>query len=399
MMAEENIQIPLFETFLELMQLEKDQPHKSVEPDSYLLLIDRLRKGYMLNSRDELLFFCKKLWLKPFHLNSSVINEKVLETVLFKNLDMYAKPEEKADTTPSAKDKKSDTKKESNKKQREDDTPVENDLPAPGQEEEPIKAAAPQIAEKISLVLSIEETASGNRIASQDYSTLFNDKNYRFNYEYLPVSRRFIEQTVRSLRYRLKGIGRPLIDIEATVKDTATKGYFENWTVREEDGFVTRWTLLMDQEGSMIAFHSLQEAIIEAALNGTIKNEGDVFYFRNVVTGFLYTNSFRTRSVPISELASGPGRNILIVSDAGAARGYRNLDRVQDTYTMLYELRKHRIAWLNPLPRERWSNTSAEDISSFVSMFETGDDYADNLGNIVQLFKSKLVPRLSNQAW
>ena len=154
---------------------------------------------------------------------------------------------------------------------------------------------------------------------------------------------------------------------------------------------MTRWTLMFDRGGSMIAFHGLQDALAEAAFKGTIRNDGDLFYFRNIPSNFLYTNIQRTRSVPFEEIADGPQRNILIVSDAGAARGSFNEDRIHDTYTMIYNLRKHHVAWLNPLPRERWKNSSASIIMQFVNMFEPGNDYSDDLGNIVRLFKSKIV--------
>ena len=104
-------------------------------------------------------------------------------------------------------------------------------------------------------------------------------------------------------------------------------------------------------------------------------------------------NAEHTESVSLRTFAASKRRNILIVSDAGAARGYLNEDRIQQTYTLLHRLRKHRIAWLNPLPRERWKNTSADIISDFVHMFETGDDNGDDLGNIVRLFKSKIPSR------
>jgi uncharacterized protein len=242
------------------------------------------------------------------------------------------------------------------------------------------------------LVINIEESTASYGVGQhQDYSHYFNDKKFKFNYTYLTISPRFIEQTIRSLRYKVKGTGKPVLDVEATVKDVGSKGFFDKWMLSEEEDHVTRWTLLFDREGSMVAFHGFQDVLANAALKGTIKNEGDLFYFRNVASEFLYTNTHRTRSAPFEEIAYGPARNILIVSDAGAARGTFNEDRIKNTYTMLYHLRKHRVAWLNPMPRERWKNSSASIISEFVSMFEPGNDYSDDLGNIVRLFKSKII--------
>jgi uncharacterized protein with von Willebrand factor type A (vWA) domain len=149
--------------------------------------------------------------------------------------------------------------------------------------------------------------------------------------------------------------------------------------------------MLFDRGGSMVAFHNLQDALTEAIIKGTIKNEGDIFYFRNIARNILFTTPEQAHAVQFDDIVKGPRRNILVVSDAGAARGTFNEDRVQNTYTMLFHLRKHRIAWLNPLPKERWKNSSASVIARFVNMFEAGNDYSDDLGNIVRLFKSKIV--------
>jgi hypothetical protein len=48
------------------------------------------------------------------------------------------------------------------------------------------------------------------------------------------------------------------------------------------------------------------------------------------------------------------------------------------------------VAWINPMPRVRWTNTSAEMIASYVDMFDIGEGGVDELANIVRLFKSKI---------
>lgn len=389
-----DIELPLYNAFIELMRLEKNQPNKGIDSESYLELLDILHKGYVLNSKEELVFFCKKLWLKPFHTGNSPITEQVLETILLDNLRAYETKAEKevakqTNNQPDKTAKTGDVKNTNNNEEggnekQEDDINKEQEKP-------PEKETLTPAPTSVPLVINIEESDADNSFDQQDYSHFFNDKKFKFNFTYLAVSPRFIEQTIRSLRYKVKGTGKPTIDIEATVKDTASKGYFDNWLLREEEDFVTRWTLLFDRGGSMIAFHGLQDALADAAFKGTIKNDGDLFFFRNIAREFLYTNIQRTRSVAFEDLVNGPLRNILIVSDAGAARGSFNEDRIQHTYTMIYNLRKHHVAWLNPLPKERWKSSSASIISEFVNMFEPGNDYSDDLGNIVRLFKSKIV--------
>jgi uncharacterized protein with von Willebrand factor type A (vWA) domain len=62
---------------------------------------------------------------------------------------------------------------------------------------------------------------------------------------------------------------------------------------------------------------------------------------------------------------------IIIFSDAGAARGLYNQQRVNWTYYFLTRLRRvaRQITWLNPMPANRWTNTTAAAIATFVPMF------------------------------
>ncbi|PSL27672.1 hypothetical protein [Chitinophaga ginsengisoli] len=390
MYSQADITFPLQNAFLEIMRVEKDMPHKGVDLSSYLLLIDTLKNGYGLNSREELLFLCKKLWLKPFHLRSNIMNEQVLEEILDRHLGIYTQqdfllPADKKTTEREATKgigKDEGTKKPLTAHGKED---VSNDQ---GSSQTTETLADEEVGE-LNFYISEVKDDTGATTADHNYNHLFRKKNYTFDNRYLPVSRRFIEQTIRSLRYKVPGAGRPTVDIPATVEEVARKGYFDEWKLTEEDGFVTRWTLLIDHEGSMVAFKDLTDAIVESATTGNVKNEGDVFYFRNYPSEYLFTNPEHTRSVKLRKLITSPPRNILIVSDAGAARGYYSEDRVRKVFRLLYQLRSHRIAWLNPLPEQRWKGTSAEKISTYVKMFEPGNDNSDHMGNIIQFFKTK----------
>jgi uncharacterized protein len=61
------------------------------------------------------------------------------------------------------------------------------------------------------------------------------------------------------------------------------------------------------------------------------------------------------------------------VSDAGAARGFYMPNRIEKTRRMLHQIAAcpnvARTVWLNPMPRDRWWATSAEDIAGLVPMF------------------------------
>ncbi len=380
------IQLPIYQTFKALMTLEKNQDHKGIEANSYLLLLNTLQSGYFLNSFSELLFLCEKIWLKPFHTNTHPVNKTVLCDLLIKNLKEY----NTEIISPT------DIKKKKKTPINPTDIPVINPTPTPNTQSqpEPFVLNNTQInTPKTDLYLSITNDDNNTTAitAKQNASNLFNQNNYTLNYKHLPVSPRFLEQTFRSLRYKAKGRGKKTIDFEGTINQIAAQGYFTNWAYKKTDTFITQWTLFLDHEGSMIAFEDLLKAIPIAAFEGSMINKGEIYFYKNYPVNFLYTNEQHTKSITFNEFANGPQQNILIISDAGAARGWYNQDRVLKTYTMLYKLRKHRIAWLNPMPKNRWANTSAASIANFVNMFELGTNITDGLGNIVRSLKSKIV--------
>ena len=70
---------------------------------------------------------------------------------------------------------------------------------------------------------------------------------------------------------------------------------------------------------------------------------------------------------------------LLVVSDAGAARGATNRRRVEQTKVFVSEAANAAwwpIAWVNPMPRSRWTRTTAERIAAVpgLNMFELNED-------------------------
>jgi uncharacterized protein len=70
-------------------------------------------------------------------------------------------------------------------------------------------------------------------------------------------------------------------------------------------------------------------------------------------------------------IGTGPDTAVVVVSDAGAARGSmdpaRNLAAVAFVRA-LYE-RRQRVVWLNPMPAELWAGSSAAQLARHVPMF------------------------------
>ena len=92
----------------------------------------------------------------------------------------------------------------------------------------------------------------------------------------------------------------------------------------------------------------------------------DVRYFHDVPLGMVFRDLEQRTPVTIEETAA-PFTNagILVYSDAGAARGGMDNTRLGHTAEALATLRRYTttIAWLNPVPRDRWAGTTARAIS------------------------------------
>lgn len=124
----------------------------------------------------------------------------------------------------------------------------------------------------------------------------------------------------------------------------------------------------------MVPFHRLTRRLArfvdEADERGLTRR--DRYYFHNIPSEGLFTNPNLTRGVPYEEVLAGcsPSTGVLIVSDAGAARGGRLLQRIQLTTRFLMQIgaiTRH-LFWLNPMPSDRWPGSSAQIIAHRVRM-------------------------------
>ncbi len=199
-----------------------------------------------------------------------------------------------------------------------------------------------------------------------------------------PISRRAMEYGREYLRCPRRDGPATIIDIDATVEKAARQGYLLDTVYRREMSDHSHLVLLVDRKGSMTPFHPLARDLVATAMRSAeekLIGRLDVYYFRNVATASFHIDPF------LGELDRIDGRpltmdeslnrhkgdmRIMILSDAGAARGNRALGRIEATEDMMAHLSRRTkfIAWLNPMPEKRWRWTSASIIARMVPMFE-----------------------------
>ncbi len=191
---------------------------------------------------------------------------------------------------------------------------------------------------------------------------------------YFPLSRRSMIYGWRFLRRMVADGCLDVLDVPATIQAVSDRGYYLAPVYRRRERNAARLLLLIDQNGSMMPFHRFTRDLIETArLESPLAPENVmVCYFHNVPGAHLYGDLYLTEPILTADLLGQCDRDtsVLIVSDAGAARGYRRQERIQTTTRFLLRLRQHTnlVAWLNPMPSKRWAGSSAEILAYLVSM-------------------------------
>ena len=192
---------------------------------------------------------------------------------------------------------------------------------------------------------------------------------------YFPVSRRSMAYGWRFLRRMVGDGAMVVVDIAATVQRVTEQGYYLAPVYRRRQRNATRLLILVDQNGSMMPFHRFSRDLVETAREGSCLDAENVrvFYFQNVPGAYVYEDVYLTKPVKMAEVLESVEleTSVLVVSDGGAARGYRRQERIQATTRFLLRLKRRSslVAWLNPMRRERWEGSSAEILAYLVPMF------------------------------
>lgn len=163
------------------------------------------------------------------------------------------------------------------------------------------------------------------------------------------------------------------LDLEATVAAKCRTGVLEAPVLTPTRQNQARLVVLVDASRSMQTWHGFNE-VLNASLRQGQLGEWALFYFDNV-PDILYRDDLFLHPEPLERAVQRhAGSTLLLVSDAGAARGEHSRERVCATerFLSLVSPGWRPAVWVNPMGRARWKGTSAEAVSRLrnVSMFE-----------------------------
>jgi uncharacterized protein len=225
-----------------------------------------------------------------------------------------------------------------------------------------------------------------------------------------PLAFRAVAQAWRRLRRPVRVGPATELDIAATLSRRAVTGVVTPPVLRPRRRNTARMLLLVDRHGSMTPFDDFVAEVARAIEQAAQLAHTTTFYFHDVPSertndaalarlprdtlspridtvlaelvparsGWLYRDPDLIEPVALASVLRNyaPSRAAVIISDAGAARGRYDAARVLDSlaFDRALHLAGATSAWLNPLPRSRWSATTAAEIDRHVPMFPLDRD-------------------------
>jgi uncharacterized protein with von Willebrand factor type A (vWA) domain len=206
---------------------------------------------------------------------------------------------------------------------------------------------------------------------------------------YFPTNRREMKQSWSYLRCLVKGGAAVELDLIGTIKEIGRYGIFLNPVLVPRRTNRTELLLLIDQDGSMVPFHTISRFLVETALQEGSFCRACVYYFHNCPTEYFYQDEARSLNEDIDTVLNQLNQLhtvALIFSDAGAVRRRFNKERYDLTSIFLKRIKRkiRYIAWVNPMPKERWVNTTAQEIAYLIPMFEINRQGFDSAINALR---------------
>lgn len=205
---------------------------------------------------------------------------------------------------------------------------------------------------------------------------------------YYPISRRSMVYNWRYLRRPVADGSEDVLNVQATVELASRQGFFLRPVYSRRERNHAHLLLMLDQQGSMVPFHRFTRDLVETAVYESTIERVEVYYFHNVPGETVYLDLYLTEPIALQRILAtcNQDTSVLIVSDGGAARGYRPLERIRATTEFLAKInqRTNLIAWLNPMSVKRWSGNSAQIIANLVPMLQMDNDGLSNAIDIVR---------------
>lgn len=179
----------------------------------------------------------------------------------------------------------------------------------------------------------------------------------------VPISQEVFQRSWRMLRRPIADLRLSELDVSATVERIGKEGLFSDLVTRPMAQKKAELLLLVDDSNAMLPFAPVIEPLIQIVLNRRIA-PALIYRFNQYPTNYLYEWRHPLRGIPIEKVLGRLNQQrtiVIILSDAGASSPLYHQERVTGTGKFLERLLPcgREVLWLNPLPPERWIDTTA----------------------------------------
>lgn len=374
--------IPLYHFFSSLRTYEGF----SLGLEEYYSLIDALRlQPDLLQNRERLLDLCCLLWLKPHQSKNLFVNLFHSAMEQFVQSGRTTKRDHSDNDFQNNREEK-DEKNKSNKENTVPETTTEDKSATTTEADNPLKE----------LYLNIVDKSGGNAQKMPQEEDILKPYKLRFIEHGNLLNQRQLNQKWKYYRHLSAGRPTKKINVAATVTAYAKNGFLLQPSFFHQQENLAEVIFLVDNSKSMIAFKPMVNALIHSSKINDIRTQ--VFYFYNlpkleistkryiVFKNAAHTESQNFRHVLKKYTAQKRKIAIIMVSDAGAAKSDFDMEQMEQTHQFLNFLFPFtgKIAWLNPMPEDRWELSSASIIRDLVPMFEANEEGLQKAVNVLR---------------
>jgi uncharacterized protein with von Willebrand factor type A (vWA) domain len=197
------------------------------------------------------------------------------------------------------------------------------------------------------------------------------ENDFHFTPKDFPIELQDVQMAWRLLRRSVRVEGNYELDIEATLYKIEQEGIFTDVEMRPARIRRTELLLLIDDSPAMIPFFHALQPFIQAIEKAWI-TPARIYRFTSYPDEYLYDWYRPTKAEPLTNLLPRLHRNrtiVLILSDAGAATKTYSYERIEGMTKFFTALSPciRQLIWLNPLPQDRWKQTSAWTIDAVLN--------------------------------
>lgn len=357
---------PLLDLFLRLRGL-----RFSLGASEYMLALEALAAGFGVGSREELMLMCQTVWAKSRDEQAQVARalDAALPRVLSADELEEMRKQAAASLTSGAPDAVIADRMRSLTQRRPSRTRAELEARRGAREGYGGEYGDADGA-------GFDDAQGADEAADEGARLRLRVERARNDFELRPrppISNRQLRHGWRFYRLMRRDGPRTELDVQATIEEIHRLGEMLAPVLVPRARNLARLLILVDEGGSMIPFRQGTRALLDSAQQGDL-GDVSVLYFYNVPGSVLFRDRELSDALPIRySLKPFKRGGVLVISDAGAARGFFDESRLRRTVKFARTLKRLPVsaAWLNPTPESRWKHTTAEAIikQSAIPMF------------------------------